>query len=161
MHCRLACLRGRRGEIPERKGDLVIVESGWGEAAVEHRLQFPPTEEAICGAGRQECPRSKERAANRESWAVPIILRYGKNARVPLAARLALPMAGDEVAPIGGENDPAICGSEAQLRLIRGRLRALSLGGLNDVPAPGEGGDYAMGHALVKVQNLPRHHQGH
>ncbi len=128
---------------------------------MEHRLQFPPTEEAIRGAGRQECPRSKERTANRESRAVPIILRYGKNARVPLAARLALPMAGDEVAPIGREDDPAVCGSEAQLRLIRGRLRTLSLGGLNGVPAPDEGGDHAMGYALVKVQNLPWHDGGH
>jgi len=128
---------------------------------VEHRLQFPPTEEAIRGAGRQECPRGEERAANRESWAVPIILRYGKNARVPLAVRLALPMAGDEVATIGSEDDPVACGSEAQLCLIRGRLRTLSLGGLNDVPAPNDGGDHAMGHALVKVQHPPWHYGEH
>jgi len=107
-----ACLRGGQGEIAEREGNLVVGESRQRKSPVEHHLQFPPPKKAICRAGRQKGPRGEKRAPNRESRAVPIILGYGKNARMPLTACLKFPMAGNEVVAIGGENDPAARGGE-------------------------------------------------
>ncbi len=154
-------LRRRAGKIAEREGNIIVAESRQRESLVEHCLQFPPTKEAIRGAGRQESPRGKERTPHRETRAVSIILRHRKNAHMPLAAHLELSVTGNEVAAISGEDDPATYGSEAQLRLIGGCLRALSLGSLNSIPAPGEGGDHTVRHALVKVQNPLGHHREH
>ncbi len=108
-----ARLRGRRGEIAEREGNFVVGESRQRKSPVEQHLQFPPPEKAICRAGWQKGPRGEERAAHRESRAVPIILWYGKNARMPITACLKFPMAANEVVAIGGEDDPAARGGEA------------------------------------------------